>query len=117
MVAEPGENGQTKFAVNAPASKTGAGGIDSDGSDERWLDGWKLGGASQYCSTCRANLGSGRDLACSLRRLAAMFWRGKSSGWRGRHRQHARRAGAPRRAWSSNATRTMQTVIALNADL
>src|SRR5439155_16363506 len=35
--------------------------------------------------------GSARALACSLRRLAAMFRDGESSRWRGHHRQHARR--------------------------
>src|SRR5437762_6530159 len=30
-----------------------------------------------------------------LRGLAAMFWTGKSSRWRGRHRQHARRVRSP----------------------
>ena len=42
-----------------------------------------------------SSLGSARALACSLRRLAAMLCEWKSSRWRGRHRQHARRVRSP----------------------
>src|SRR5207244_10758927 len=38
MVAEPGKNGQKKFGSNAPANKTGDGGIDARGSHQRRLE-------------------------------------------------------------------------------
>jgi hypothetical protein len=47
------------------------------------------------CAGVAGDSGERTRLACSLRRLAAMVGDWKSSRWRGRHRQHARRVRSP----------------------